>query len=409
MVYLNNCTTNFNSLNSPRVNYQNRLVNPNINDPVSFSGANTNNNEKKKNNLIAYIAGGAALIAGIIVLIVKAKKGKTNSSTIKNAGETISSSTSKGTQTEGLAEFNKKLADQQAETAEIEKKIAASRNNTSSVNVSKPESKHETPPLHVVTPKAQQPQSTSKPVIEGVKPATIDEQANKAYKQYANKLAAELKMGEKEALIREVLPNLMTLKNDEYALKAVLEHITPQNKDFVVKTAVPAILRNSEALDLKKAMGETLKVISTDTVDCLDKLAANAEKFQIKSQGHSINLLSSLTKENKDFALDELFPHLAKNMDKYKIRHSGVMAKFLEVVTPQNKDFVLNEALPTLLKNSEVLSIDIIDALKIVKHLNRNNLKNVQAIADNINKFNLKDADGFLDVDKFVAKLSNQQ
>ena len=362
---------------------------------------------KKKKNLFAYVAGGVALLVGIVVLI-KTKKGKASSSTIKNTGETISSSTSKGTQTEGLAEFNKKLAEHQAETAEIEKKLAASRNNTSSGNISKPESKHETPPSHVVTPKAQQPQSISKPATEAVKPATIDEQANKAYNQYANKLATELKMREKEALIREVLPDLMVLKSNEDVLKAVLEHITPQNKDFVVKTAVPSILRNSETLDLKKAMGETLKVISPDTVDCLDKLAIIARKSKNWSQGHSTNILGVLTKENKDFAMDELFPYLAENMDKYKIKHNGVMAKFLEVATPQNKDFVLNEALPTLLKNSDALNIDIIDALKITKHLNKNNLKNVQNIANNIEKLNLKDTDGFLDVDKFVAKLNNQ-
>lgn len=405
MVQISNCTTNFNSFNSQRVNYQNRLINPNINDSVSFSGANANNNnEKKKKNLIAWIVGGIVLLAGAVILI-KTRKNKILSSSTKNTGETIIS----GTPNEGLAEFNKKLAAQQAETAEIEKELAASRNNTSSGNVSKPESKHETPPSHVVTPKTQQPQSTSKPAATAVKPATIDEQANKAYNQYANKLAAELKMGEKEALIREVLPDLMFLKSNEDVLKAVLEHITPQNKDFVVKTAVPAILRNSEALDLGKSMNAVLKVVSPNTVDCLDKLATNAKRFQIKSQVDSINILRTLTKENKDFAFNDLFPYLVENMDKYKIRQSGIMGKFLEVVTPQNKDFVLNEALPTLLKNSDALNIDITDALKITKHLNKNNLKNIQAIADNAEKLGLKDADGFLIVDKFVAKLVNPQ
>ena len=264
------------------------------------------------------------------------------------------------------------------------------------------------PPSHVATPKVQQPQSTSKPAATAVKPATIDEQANKAYNQYANKLATELKMGEKEALIREVLPDLMSLKSNEDVLKAVLGHIDLQNKDFVVKTAVPAILHNSEALDLGKAMSATLKAVSPDTIDCLDKLAANASRFKIRSQVDSINLLKSLTKENKKFAIEELFPYLAENMGKYKIRQSGIMGKFLEVVTPQNKDFVLNEALPTLLKNLDALNIDITDALKITKHLNKNNLKNIQAIADNVEKLGLKDADGFLIVDKFIAKLGEK-
>ena len=250
--------------------------------------------------------------------------------------------------------------------------------------------------------------SKVEPKPQLVKPATIEEQANQAYAQYAHKLATDLKLESKEVLIKEVLPDLMILKNNNDALKEVLEYITLQNKDFVAKVAVPAILRNSEALDLRKAMGATLKAISPDTVDCLDKLAANAIKFKIKSQSNSTNLLSSLTKENKDFAIEKLFPYLAENMDKYKIRHSGIMAKFLDVVTPQNKDFVLNEALPILLKNSEALNIDIIDALKITKHLNKNNLKNVQAIVDNVEKLVLKDNDGFLNIDKFVMQLENK-
>ena len=258
--------------------------------------------------------------------------------------------------------------------------------------------------LHKPTKVTKQPQ-----VVEAVKPATIDEQANKAYVQYAHKLATELKMEGKESLIRDALPDLMSLKNNDDALKAVLGHINLQNKDFVVKTAVPAILHNSEALDLGKAMSATLKAVSPDTIDCLDKLAANANRFKIRSQVDSINLLKSLTKENKKFAIEELFPYLAENMEKYKIRQSGIMGKFLDVVTPQNKDFILGEALPVLLKNADALNIDITDALKITKHLNQNNLKNVQTIADNIENLHLKDADGFLDVEKFVKALPAEE
>jgi len=257
--------------------------------------------------------------------------------------------------------------------------------------------------LHKPAKVTKQPQE-----VEAAKPVTIDEQVNKAYAQYAHKLATELKMEGKESLIRDALPDLMSLKNNDDALKAVLEHINLQNKDFVVKTAVPAILRNSDALDLGKAMKMALKSVSPDTIDCLDRLAVNAQRFKIKSQGDSLNILRALTKENKEFAFNDLFPYLAENMDKYKIRQSGIMGKFLEVVTPQNKDFILNEALPTLLKNSDALNIDITDALKVTKHLNKNNLKNVQTIADNIEKYNLKDVDGFLDIDKFVIELENK-
>lgn len=404
MIYLNNNTRNFNSSSSHSVNSRRSFENPTLKkDSVSFSSADTNN-KKKKNNLIAYIAGGVALLAGIIILI-KARKEKIISNTIKNAEETLKTAPASPIQTNELTQLNKKLAEQQVETTEIEKKLATPKNNTSNEGTSKPESKDkEIQPPVMPQKKTSQSQSTTKPTAT-VKPATVEEQADKAYAQYAHKLATELKLEGKEALIREALPDLMTLKNNDDALKEILGYITSKNRNFITKTAVPAILRNSDALDLGKAMGITLKIVSPDTVDCLDRLAVNAKKFKIKSQVDSTNLLRALTKENKDFAFNDLFPYLAENMEKYRLRQSGMMGKFLEVITPQNKDFVLNEALPILLKNSNALNIDIIDALKITKHLNKNNLKKVQSIADNIENLKLKDSDGFLDINKFVAQL----
>lgn len=405
MVYLNNCTTNFNYSNSQRVNYRNKVTNPAISDSVSFSGANASDNKKKKNNLIAWIIGGVVLLAGAAILI-KARKNKILSSPTKNAGENLTSKGTNNTGTNELTHLNDKMEQQLAETAELEKQLANSKKNIDNPPSLKTVGGHKKASSTIPTI-GNKPQPPTKPTST-VKPATIDEQANQAYTQYAHKLATELKIGEKESLIREVLPDLMVLKNNEDALKAVLEHITPQNKNFVVKTAVPAVLRNSKTLDLGKAMGETLSSISPDTVDCLDKLATNAKAFKINSQVDSLNLMKSLTKDNKDFAFNELFPLLAKDMDKYKIRQGGIMAQYLDVVTPKNKEFVLNEALPTIFKHSEALNIDVADALEITKHLNKNNLKNVQVIADNVEKLGLKDINDFLIVDKFVAKLGEK-
>jgi hypothetical protein len=396
MAYLNDCTIKINNFTPQRISYQNRFANNTVNNTVSFSSAkNDDNDKKKKNNLIAYITGGIVLLAGIAILI-KTRNNKILSAPTKNDGKNITSKAVNNTETSESSQLNKKLAEQQAETAELETKTAELRKNSDNNGTPKSENKHEiTPPL----PVAQKPQSSQ------IQSSTIDEQANHAYDMYAQKLAETPELKDKGAIIREVLPDLMALKISDDALKAVLGHIDLQNKDFVVKTAVPTVLRNSETLDLGKAMSATLKAVSPDTIDCLDRLAVNAQKFKIKSQVDSINLLKSLTKENKKFAIEELFPYLAENMDKYKIRQSGIMGKFLEVITPENKDFVLNEALPTLLKNSESLNIDITDALKIAKHLNQNNFKNVQIIADNIENLHLKDADGFLIVDKFVIEL----
>lgn len=391
--------------NKPQVLY-NKSETPKT-DSISLSVNNSNNKSKNKNKnkLIAYVSGGLAIAAGIIFALVKAKKGKGTSNAIKNVGEVISSNSSKSTQTGEISQLNKKLAEQDTEIINIEKKLEESINNSRNGSAIKTESKHETTPSSVLTPETQPLQTIKKQVSEVVEPATIEEQTNRAYTQYAHKLATELKLEDKEALIKEALPDLMPLNNNKDALEAVLQHINPQNKDFVVKTAVPAILRNTEVLDLSKAMGMALKSVSPETVDCIDRLAANAKRFKINSQVDSINLLKSLTKDNKEFAFEELFPYLAENMDKYKIRQSAIMGRFLDVVTPQNKDFVLNEALPELLKSSD---IDITNALKITKHLNKDNLKNVQTIADKVEELGLKDEYGFLDVDKFVKALENK-
>jgi len=198
----------------------------------------------------------------------------------------------------------------------------------------------------------------------------------------------------------------MILKNNDVALKEALEHITIQNKDFVTKTAVPAILRNAEVLDLEKAMGKTLKTISPDTVDCLDKLAANAQRFKIKSNTDTQLLLEAISKDNKDFVFAEVLPHLADNADKYKISRGGYIAGFIDAITPQNKDFMFNEAIPLIIKNMDKLGIDISEAAQIAKLITKTNLKTIQNIADNMDKFDIKDELSFLDIDKLSNYLT---
>lgn len=412
MFYLDYYKTNVNNYNPQRVNLQNMTIKNNAVDSISYSNIPKNDTKQKK-SLFGYIAGGIVILAGIIIFAIKAKNGRASSKTGSKTEECLSSLSAKEIPTDELSQLNKKTVGQNAENKNIETKLTEPNNNLGNINTQKIENTSEGKKSHISTSQNNQitptPVPHTKPQPEVTKPVKIEEQANQAYTQYANKLAKELKLEDKEALIKEALSDLMILKNNDDALKTVLKHINPQNKDFVVKTAVPSILRNAEALDLGKAMETALKSVSPETVDCIDKLAANAKRFKIKSQVDSINLLKSLTKENKKFALEELFPYLAENMDKYKIRQSGIMGKFLDVVTPQNKEFVLNEALPTLLENSKKLNIDITDALKIVKHLNKDNLKNVQSIVDNIESLNLNDADGFLDVDKFVKVLENKQ
>lgn len=421
MIYLDDKFMNTNYFVSPQ------LANPamslsNINksnematDTVSFSGK-TKESQNDKNKLIAWLLGGTALAAGIALLILKIRKGKAtpigdiertateiinppSSSPLpsrrNNGGGSINhpvpiepSSPSSGSVSldARITRHNEHIAGLQTQEAQLQKRSQQLDEEIAGLGIKRDSQ----PPAKKVSP-----------------PPNVSEEAtlNHAYDMYSEKLATDFKLKEKQSLIREAMPDLMPLLNDTTAMKEVLELLTKGNKEFITKQAIPAILRNSEKLDLGKVVGSTLKAVTPETVDCLDRLAANVERFKIKSQGDSINLLQALTKENKEFAFKELLPYLADNAEKYKISRGGHMAKYLEFITPGNREFMLNQAIPTVLRNFEKLDIEVNDIPQIAKHLNKGNLTKLQTIADNIGRYDIKDSDGFLDLDKLNAIL----
>lgn len=374
---MDNLKISFNNLTAQRTGDRNQFVSLASKDSVSFTGSGSaSNNKKKTNHILAYVLGGGVLIVGTIIFLKKrgAKLGAKKFTDIaKNSGESTTPKTINSTPLNELS-------------------LAHLNSNC------KPPS-YDTPPPKTTS---SQPPITRR--TAATQSTTIEKQSDGAYTQYANKLAEELKLKEKESLIKEALPDLMSLQNNDDVFKAVLGYINAQNKDFVVKTAVPAILRNSETLDLGKSMGTTLKAISLETVDCLDKLAVNAEKYKIKNQTDTLNILNSLTKENKQFAFNELFPYLSNNVEKYKITRGGYLAKYLDFITPSNKDFMFNEVIPIILKNAE--NADASDIPKIARNITKRNFIKFKDIFNNIEKNNIQDELGFFDENKLKNLLA---
>lgn len=63
----------------------------------------------------------------------------------------------------------------------------------------------------------------------------------------------------------------------------------------------------------------------------------------------------------------------------------------------------------TILKNAEKLGISGSEISEVTVHVNKDNLKSIQIMADNIAKFDIKDELGFLDTDKLSIYMKNSQ
>ncbi len=398
--------------NNQLLNQQSNVVNKNnygMNKPNftadEYLSTDQNENDNKKKKTLAYIAAGVILAAGLLIAILKMRRG----------GRPVKIETNPQN---GIDTF----------TRQSPKDIPVAPSAPSKINTSVPDNipqgigdlNTEIPRPNVTDiPLAEievPPKSDNKP-IEGASERITDKEIaadlSRAYDMLAAKYAEEPDLKEKHALIREVLPDLHeTWKFKDFDVrKEVLMAITPENKDFIVKEAVPAIIRNEEALDLRHSMGDILTVLTPDNLDCMDKLAANAKKFRIESSTDTFLMLKALTKENKDFAFGELFPYLAENAEKYKTDRGMFMGVLLEVITPENKEFMLNEAIPALFNSK--LKLEVSDVAEIAKHMNKDNLEGninkINDIAENRDKYDIKNRFGMISVDKICQHLKKDE
>lgn len=406
MIYLNNRIGNTNNLSVQQYSSSPRsLVNKtNLGtDFVTFSAASPNKeNQKDKNKTLVYALGAIGIITGIILLVLNFKKGG------KNLSGNLSQDVKKGVNklSEELASGDKNAVEKEVKSAGVKSTDNQNAKTTKAQAREDQPLNQETANLNATDVQKSTPEPINTQIIGKEETAAV----NLADSMYAKKLAKEPELKGKEALIIEVLPELKIIQ-DHDSLKETLKVITPENKDFITKQAVPAFLRNEEALDLGHSIGETLKILTPDTVDCLDKLATNTEVFQIKNFTDTKNLLDAITKENKDFAFDELLPYFADNADKYKITRGAHMAKYLEVITPDNKAFMLNEAIPVVMDNAAKLNIGVSEVAQIAKLVDKDSLKNIKIISDNLSKCDITGKFGMLDIDKlnYYLKKTNQE
>lgn len=185
----------------------------------------------------------------------------------------------------------------------------------------------------------------------------------------------------------------------------LLKLVTPENREFLSKQIVPAYMRNHKALELEHSLSSVIKALNEGNIDCLDKLAANAQLYKIGGSSDTLIMLETLTKENKDFAFNELFPYLIENAQMYKIERGGNLAQYLKVITPQNKEFMLKEAIPEVLANASKIGIGNNKIASVAGLLDQNNIKKLKTIADNAEKLTIRDESGFLDLNKLAEYL----
>lgn len=443
MINLNDKVVNINNSGMTQYSSQpNFSINKNCmaTDSVSFSRATSDkdkSNDKKKQ--AAYIAGAIVLVTGLIILLANLKKGKIPTGSVskdaKDGAKEAESSLEKEAQL-----VKEKLAQQAKEEAELKKQLADLDRKPSSIPDSKIKTsdvKPKTPAPTMSAPKPAEPVIFKPQLSKVVDDEVLDQGYEVSAKEYAkadqllngkeefikktlpdlykalgkpdnNTLIAVLKVitpENRDFMIKEAIPNLYKAF-DQATLLEALKVITPENKDFLIKESIPVFERNAEELEIKKSMPDVLKLLTPQNIDCLDKLASKAKEYKIENASDTLALLRTLTPEKKELAFNELFPYLLENSEKLKITTGIDMAKFLRITTPENKDFIIKEAIPTVMQNAQKLKIGLVGVIKILGIVDKNNLKTIETIANNIEKYDIRDQDGFFDIEKFEKCLN---
>ena len=426
MIYLNNSVS---SKNYSRL-YSNNCPTARADKPsdfVSFS-ANTNttkeNETKKRDNtkLLTYIIGGVVIAVATIFAIKKLKSTKNINDIpkkpndinekppsppinqdVKNANVTPSNTESENILNNKTSEKNKNITEQQPSAPSQDANLMPANTGNGNMSTGKPHEQNK----HIDEKKSSV--STQKIISSEEK---LKESLNRAYDQKTEEFAVHPELKNKKALIREVMPelygrNCSEVVKDNSDIHKILLLITPENKDFIFKQALPTIEKHKEALDIgnNSEFIDMLKVVNADNLDCFELFAKNKEKYKIKNRFDVANLLKGITKDNKGFALEELIPYLLENSEKYEISRGGQMAQFFSVVTPQNKDFMFQEVLPEVLDKGKQLNLGISDALKIAKHVDKDNFKTISKLAQEPDKYDFKDESDFLDINKLCSTL----
>ncbi len=420
---------NKNNINTPQYTVKPKLIvkNNNLKDSVSFSGNQTNDDKSKRNKIIAGIIAGVALIGGIILLVKKGKISEDAGKSLKNGAENLGKkesghtkiktknidySSSSGssshppkntspadlgnsgkavneqdvtiaTQKNNITEQEKQISQLEEESRELDKKISELDNNPKPDNIS--------------TTAKKESDKITQPVKENPEKNLFDE----AFDMYTDELCKNPELQGKKTLIRETLPDFQKITKINNDLisgiddeKEILKVITQDNKDFMLQKAIPKILERAKDLNINdaKSVGAVLETLSPEVLAKTDSIADIIKGFNVGGSSNTIELFNVFKKDSNNFILKQIFPHFASNLDKYGISSAEDLANLLKVITPKNKDFMFNEAFPAILKIAEKLEISGSEIAEIAGELNPKTLKNMKIIADNLDKFDIKDS-----------------
>lgn len=451
MVYVgdkNTVSNNTYAYSQPLNNSNTYYVNKNQNrtDSVSFSGHSKK--DKNKIKIIGYILGGLALVAGVILLFLKLKKGgkKISENTFNDvnrgienlgkedfevAGSDVPSIINQNTATKAsdVIIVNDTIIDQQNTIISVQNQNLAEQEAT--ISELKKKSEELGKKIEQLDNKSQtfQPSSSipghtkDKRIEEPVKETSVDDMLNNALNMYTEELCKTPELKDKKGLVREILPELKRISklnpdiingiDDE---REILKVITPENKDFIIKQALPKILERVKDLNINinasKYVSELLETLTPEALYKVDTLADIIKGFGAHGTADTVDLFEVFKNDHNNFIFEQVLSHFTNNFDKYGISRGSDLASLLKIVTPQNKDFMFNEALPTILKNAEKLDASGSEIAEIAEELTPGNLKNIQIIADNLDKFDIRDKSGFiLDMNKMrplLRKDSNE-
>lgn len=372
MIYLNDKIANTNNLGMQRVNAQPRAFANKIilnSDTVSFSATPSNETKPQdKNKTMAYILGGLALAAVAAFAVIKIKRGRGSSvntgKDIKKGIDELGKEVNQGVKnTEKTALANAPQEDEMTkELVESQKRVRDLENEANQVK--------------------QEQELAAK--------QQIDEIINDVIKTIKPK---------DEAIAKEAIPQLIThaktlgISFDDF--NKFLQHITPENKDFVIKEGIPLIAENMEkikvvAKDSEKAH-ELLKHVAAENQDIFTHVVDNAETFKVKSIGDVVDYLKRVKPENREFVFNEVMPLIIEHNEKLKLESAYQISAVLGHITKDTKDVI-----ETIAKNSDKLDLDGLSTSYLISGVTPENKNCISVLADNAKKFEL---DSFFDDD----------
>lgn len=411
----------------------------NKSDIISFSGTLDKKEQNNKTKTIGYVLGGLALALGGALLFAKLKKtGKhisenfvddikkgaddlvkknsdTSASEIKTSTKVDNSTKIKEDPIIGNTTLQKKdttIKIQKQNISSQEEEIIKLQKQSEEVDgkIRKMNNKDK-----VISGDSGVSDSIkTNEIINPAKERSANEMFDSALDLYAEELSKMEELKGKKNIIRKILPefqkvsksnsNIITGLDDE---KELLKLITAENKDFIVKQALPKVLARAKDLNINniKSVKSILETVTPESIQKVDIVADITKKFNIKNSADTIDLFLMLKNDKDNFILKEVFPHFANNIEKYGIVSNSDLTSLLKVVTRENKEFMFNKALPTILKNAEKLEISGSEIAEIAKELKPNNLNNIQIITDNIDKFAIKDSMDCIIINKFIEYL----